>query len=138
MSEARKALEAGIDIGRVEALEVTLGAERLCELVLLLRVRLRDAAARASVLAPEAEAGLPGLLHQSRGSAGSLGLAAVSQALSDLEIMVEGGALSDPMGRGALVAAMRALDPLIEVALSILAVRRAGGTGGHGGGAWKQ
>jgi hypothetical protein len=73
-----------IDAARIAAVSAALGPQRLHELMLLLGGRVHRLAAAAELFPENAESCLAAL-HQSRGSAASLGLVALATALDRME-----------------------------------------------------
>ncbi len=84
--------QAGIDVEAVDAERIAivsnaLGRQRFCELLTLLSVRLQCLSAAIDDM-PADVAGLIATLHQSRGSAASLGLPGLAAALTDIEARI--------------------------------------------------
>jgi hypothetical protein len=97
--------QAGLDVAAVDAERIlcvsrALGAQRFGELLAILSVRLQRLSGAVARL-PDDAAGLVAALHQSRGSATSLGLVGLAVVLTDLEAQITGalggsGPISDP------------------------------------------
>jgi HPt (histidine-containing phosphotransfer) domain-containing protein len=75
-----------IDAARMAAVSAALGPQRLGELMLILGGRVQKLAEAAELLPESAEAWLAAL-HQSRGSAASLGLVALAAGLARVEAL---------------------------------------------------
>jgi hypothetical protein len=76
-----------IDAERIAAVSKALGPQRFVELLTLLSVRLQCVSAAIELLPANARA-LLSLLHQSRGSAASLGLVGLGVILSEMEAQI--------------------------------------------------
>jgi hypothetical protein len=76
-----------VDVPRIVAVSRALGAPRFVELLAVLAVRLQGLSAAIDDL-PEGAADLALSLHQSRGSAASLGLAGLAILLTDIEARI--------------------------------------------------
>jgi len=73
-----------VDAARIEAVSAAVGEQRLQELISILGGRVRKLAAAAEAFPEGAEDWLAAL-HQSRGSAASLGFLALAEALARME-----------------------------------------------------
>jgi HPt (histidine-containing phosphotransfer) domain-containing protein len=73
-----------IDLARTAAVAAAVGPQRLRALLLILGARIENLAAAAELF-PEAAEDCIAALHQSRGSASSLGLVALAEALARME-----------------------------------------------------
>ena len=76
-----------IDVERIAAVSEALGVQRFGELMAILGIRLQRLSAGIEKL-PECAAELVSALHQSRGSAASLGLVGLTIALTDIEAQI--------------------------------------------------
>jgi HPt (histidine-containing phosphotransfer) domain-containing protein len=84
-------IESGaIDTARLAAVAAAVGAQRLHELMLVLGQRVESLAASAEVF-PEAAEDCLAALHQSRGSAASLGFMALAEGLARMEALARQG-----------------------------------------------
>jgi len=99
-----------IDAARIATVAAAIGQPRLNELMNILAARVRALAAASEMFPDGAEACLDAL-HQSRGSAASLGLVALAEALAHMEAL---GRQADAQGRdcAAIRQAGRALPEL--------------------------
>jgi hypothetical protein len=102
-----------VDVERIGSVSAALGAQRFGELLDMLSMRLLRLSAAIESLPGDA-AGLVSALHQSRGSAASLGLVGLATALTDIEAQISralsGGApLPDPATMAGVKIAGRAL-----------------------------
>jgi hypothetical protein len=88
-----------IDSVRVAAVCAAVGPQRLRELVLLLGGRVAQLAA-AAALYPDAAEDFMAALHQSRGSAASLGLVALAEGLACVEARAKTSGDVAAAGRG--------------------------------------
>jgi hypothetical protein len=79
-----------IDAGRLAAVSAAVGRPRLRELFLILGERIEILAAAAEMF-PEGGEDFIAALHQSRGSAASLGLVAVADCLARMEACARHG-----------------------------------------------
>jgi hypothetical protein len=77
---------AAVDAARLEEVSAALGRQRLHELILVLAGRVQTLAEGAELFPESAEEFLAGL-HQSRGSAASLGFLAVAEGFSRVEVL---------------------------------------------------
>jgi hypothetical protein len=75
-----------IDPARIAAVAAAVGPRRLHELILVLGDRVESLAAAAEVF-PEAAEDCLAALHQSRGSAASLGLVALAEGFARMEAL---------------------------------------------------
>lgn len=105
-----------VDLARTAALRALLGTDRMMALLDILSARLDAIAAAVSAL-PFARADVAAIVHQSQGSAGSLGLTKVMHLLQRLEETI---ASNDPRGEAertqaaALVLTARQARELLE------------------------
>jgi hypothetical protein len=76
-----------VDAERIAAVSASLGARRFEELLDILSARLQRVSTAIETLPADA-AGLVFALHQSRGSAASLGLVGLAAALTDIEAQI--------------------------------------------------
>jgi len=83
MEDTNIALYA-VDAARIEAVSAAIGTQRLQELIRVLAGRVQNLAAAAEVF-PEAAEDFLAALHQSRGSASSLGFLTLAEALARME-----------------------------------------------------
>jgi hypothetical protein len=128
-----------VDIDRISAVAKALGARRCGELLNVLEVRLHGLSAAIEAL-PANAADIVAALHQSRGSAASLGLVGLSLALTDIEAQVAdllsgSPTLPDACALACIKIEGRALAGYVRAALQAAAghVRVAGGhTAEHG------
>jgi hypothetical protein len=75
-----------IDAARIAAVAAAVGRQRLHELMLILAERVQSLAAAAETFPESAEACLAAL-HQSRGSAASLGFLALAEGFGRMEVL---------------------------------------------------
>jgi HPt (histidine-containing phosphotransfer) domain-containing protein len=73
-----------VDTTRIEAVSAAIGTQRLQELIRVLDGRVQNLA-RAAVVFPQSSEDFLAALHQSRGSAASLGFLALAEALARME-----------------------------------------------------
>jgi HPt (histidine-containing phosphotransfer) domain-containing protein len=102
-----------VDAARIATLSNVLGNQRFGELLTILSVRLQRLSAAIEMLPGDASS-LVSTLHQSRGSAASLGLVGLAQALTDIEAQIarmlgRAGPLPDPARLARIKIAGRAL-----------------------------
>jgi hypothetical protein len=105
MDQPSIAVEA-LDIQRIVAVSTALGTRRFGELLTILSMRLQGLSACIERL-PEGAADLVLALHQSRGSAASLGLAGLAITLTDIEAQM--AHLPDPAAMACIKIAGRTL-----------------------------
>jgi HPt (histidine-containing phosphotransfer) domain-containing protein len=79
-----------VDAARIAAVSAAVGPRRLRELLLILGARIENLATAAELF-PEAAEDCIAALHQSRGSASSLGLVALAEALARMEAYARHG-----------------------------------------------
>jgi hypothetical protein len=122
-----------VDAERIAAVSESLGARRFEELLDILAVRLQRVSTALETLPADA-AGLAFSLHQSRGSAASLGLVGLAAALTDIEAQIAGAPSgSAPMSNPAALAGLKSAGHALQGAwqAALLAATRHGAKGGQ-------
>ncbi len=108
MAEDSDIASDAVDAARIEAVSAAVGPRRLNELMLILEGRVQNLSAAAEVFPEGAEDWLAAL-HQSRGSAASLGFLALAEGLARMEALGRQALLQAEAGGRDLAAAREAV-----------------------------
>jgi hypothetical protein len=95
MAEDTDIASAALDVARIEAVSAAVGPRRLGELIVILAGRIETLVAAAEMFPAAAEECLHAL-HQSRGSAASLGFLGLADGLARMEAKLRQALLQAP------------------------------------------